>query len=195
MSSLANPEQDSFVGPVVELLDGRNVVAISADIDAYGLDSLGAFADKQVQVYLPERGQYKLADSVAPIACGQGYVIKRASNSSIPDLSSFGQVDDEVVAIAVETGWNLIGNPYGGRVSLADIDVQVGNKVAVPWLNAVDDSIVVDGIYSYLGEDWGGTNEYAAASGTTPAQLIPWIGYWVYINPSDSPVTLLIPKP
>ncbi len=189
------PEQSDLAGPQVELLDGRNVVAISADVDAYGLDSLAAFADKQVQVYLPERDQYKLADSVAPIATGMGYVIKRATNTSIPDLSSYGEIADEVVEIPVQTGWNLIGNPYGGRVSLADIDVQVGNNVAVPWLNAVDANIVVDGIYSYLGEDWGGTNEFSAASGTTPAQLIPWIGYWVYINPSDSPVTLLIPKP
>ncbi len=189
------PEQDALTGPEVELLDGRNVVAISADIDAYGLDSLGAFADKQVQTYLPDRDQYKLADSIGPITVGQGYVIKRAINASIPDLRGYGDVADDVVEIPVETGWNLIGNPYGGRVSLADIDVQVGNNVAVPWLNAVDDNIVVDGIYSYLGEDWGGINEYATASGTTPAQLIPWIGYWVYINPADSPVTLLIPKP
>ncbi len=189
------PEQGDLDGPQVELLDGRNVVAVSADIDAYGLDSLGAFADKQVQEYLPARDQFKLADSVGPIGKGRGYVIKRASNSSIPDLSSYGEETADVVEIPVEAGWNLIGNPYGGSVKLADIDVQVGNGVPVPWLNAVDSNIVVDGIYSYLGEDWGGTNEFASASGNAPAKLIPWIGYWIYVNPSDAAVTLLIPKP
>ncbi|WP_029917607.1 putative Ig domain-containing protein [Pelobacter seleniigenes] len=192
------PTSGSLEGPVVELLDGRNLVAVAADIDARALDSATAFGNKQVQGWLPDagpKGQFKLADSIGAIRSGNGYVIKRADSGTLPDLSGYGQITDEMIAVPVLPGWNLIGNPYGGAVALADIDVQVGSGIPVPWLNAVAENIVVDGIYSYLGEDWGGTNEFASAASAVPAQLIPWIGYWVYVNPSDDAVTLLIPKP
>ncbi len=77
------------------------------------------------------------------------------------------------MAVPVQPGWNLIGNPYGGAVDLADIDVQVGTGIPVPWLNAVAENIVVDGIYSYLGEDWGGTNEFASAASAVPGTIDP----------------------
>ncbi len=85
------PANGSLEGPIVELLDGRNLVAAAADIDARGMDSAAAFGNKQVQGWLPDagpKGQFKLADSIGAIRSGNGYVIKRADSGTLPDLSA-----------------------------------------------------------------------------------------------------------
>jgi len=95
----------------------------------------------------------------------------------------------------VTPGWNLIGNPYGGNIALADVEVRYGAADPVTWLAAVADNLVIDAVYSYLGEDWGDSNEFASAAGADPAVLIPWIGYWIYINPTAEDVSLIFTRP
>ncbi len=192
------PQTGDLPGPNVEMLNGRNVLGIAAAINAYALDALEAFGNKAVYRWNPDsgpNGSFKLADSGAPITSGEGYVLKKTSGGTLPDRSMYAEIDTQAHPIEVKTGWNLIGNPYRGQVALADIEVRVGDGAAVPWLTAVENNLVVDGIHSYLGEDWGGVNEFAGAGGNRPAQLVPWIGYWVYINPNAEPISLLVPKP
>lgn len=192
------PQSGDLPGPVVELLDGRNVIGMGADVNAYGLDALEAFDDKIVYRWIPDsgpNGSFKLADSGAPIVSGEGYVLKKAAGGTLPDRALYGEISDAVYAIQLKTGWNLISNPYGGAVDLREVDIRVGDGIAQDWLDAAANNVVIDAVYSYLGEDWGDTNEFASAGGSASAHLVPWIGYWVYLNPNEQPVSLLIPKP
>ncbi|MBN1958029.1 MAG: tandem-95 repeat protein [Desulfuromonadales bacterium] len=192
------PASGDLPGPIVELLDGRNVIGMVADINAYGLDALEAFEDKIVYRWIADsgpNGSFKLADTGAPIASGEGYVLKKAVGGTLPDRALYGEITEAEHEIQLNTGWNLISNPYGGRVDLRDVGVRVGAAAPQGWLDAVARNLVVDAVYSYLGEDWGDTNEFASAGGSASAYLIPWIGYWIYVNPNEEPVSLVIPKP
>ena len=192
------PQSGDLPGPVVELLDGRNVIGMGSDVNAYGLDALEAFDDKIVYRWIPDsgpNGSFKLADSGAPIASGEGYVLKKAAGGTLPDRSLYGEISDAIYEIQLKTGWNLISNPYGGAVDLRQVDIRVGDGAAQDWLDAAANNLVIDAVYSYLGEDWGDTNEFASAGGSISAHLVPWIGYWIYVNPNEQPVSLLIPKP
>ncbi|NOQ42499.1 MAG: hypothetical protein GQ563_08380, partial [Desulfuromusa sp.] len=192
------PQSGDLPGPVVELLNGKNVLGIAADINAYALDANEAVDDKIVYRWIPDsgpKGSFKLADSGAPITSGEGYVLKRASEITLPDLSIYGEISHPSYNIGLKSGWNLISNPYSGNVALADIEVQLGDAAPVLWLTAATNNLVVDGVYSYLGTDWGNSNEFASAAGTYSAILVPWIGYWIYVNPTEQDISLIIPKP
>ncbi len=192
------PQSGNLPGPTVELLNGKNVVGIASRIDAYALNATEAFNDGQVYRWESASGvsgQFELTDSGAPIAYGEGYVLKRGLDSTLADLSIYGEIADNVHEFQIKSGWNLISNPYGGNVSLADISVRLGTAVPVLWLTAAANNLVVDGVYSYLGTDWGNRNEFASAAGVDSAILVPWIGYWIYVNPTEQDISLLIPKP
>ncbi len=192
------PQNGDLAGPTVELLNGKNVVGIAARINADGLNANEVFTDSNVYHWVPSSGssgQFELAGSTAPVASGEGYVLKRGANATLEDLSVYGEITESVHEFQVSPGWNLISTPYNGNVSLADVEVRVGTDSPVPWLTAVANNLVVDGLYSFLGTDWGNTNEFSSASGADPAVLIPWLGYWIYVNPTDQDVSLIIPKP
>lgn len=191
------PQSGDLPGPTVELLNGKNVVGIAARINAYALNAPEAFNDDQVYRWIPDtgvNGQFELTSS-APIASGEGYVLKRGSDSTLVNLSVYGEITDQMHEFQVKPGWNLISNPYGGNVVLADIEVRLGDAVPVLWLTAATNNLLVDGVYSYLGTDWGNSNEFASAAGTDSAILVPLIGYWIYVNPTEQNISLIIPKP
>ncbi len=192
------PQSGNLAGPAVELLNGKNVVGVAARIDAYGLDEIETFNDDQVYRWVPESGlggQFTLVNSGAPVASGEGYVLKRGSSSTLVDLSIYGEITDNTHEFQVESGWNLISNPYGGNSPLMDVQVRLGDAVPVSWSVAVTNNLVVDALYSYLGTDWGNGNEFASAAGTNSAVMVPWVGYWIYVNPTAQEISLIVPKP
>lgn len=192
------PQSGDLDGPTVALLDGKNVIAISADVDNAALDSQGAFNVAQVYRWLPEEklnGSYQKVDDGGPVIVGEGYVLKRTADDTLPDLDGYGDIAATTHEIKVQPGWNLIANPYKGNVSLADVQVRHGGSAPVSWLTAVNSNFVVDGVSCYLGKDWGNSYAFESAAGPQSAVLTPWIGYWIYSNPTDQQLSLLIPKP
>ncbi|MDX2478874.1 MAG: hypothetical protein QNK24_00900, partial [Desulfuromusa sp.] len=192
------PQSGDLPGPAVGLLNGKNVLGIAVDINAYALDASEAFDDKIVYRWIPDsgpNGSYKLADSGAPISSGEGYVLKRASEMTLPNLGVYAEISTPTYEMPVKSGWNLISNPYGGNVALADVEIRLGDAAPISWLTAATNNLVVDAIYSYLGADWGNENEFASAVGTDSVFLTPWIGYWIYVNPTEQDISLIISKP
>ncbi len=192
------PVTGDLPGPVVELLAGHNMVGLSGNVDPYGLMTRDLLGVRQVYRWLPtakKDGAYEMVDSGAPVAAGEGYQLRRSTSNRLPDLRHYGEVATSYYEFNVSPGWNLIANPYGGNVLLEDIQVRTGEATPVDWLTAASQSLVVDSLFAYLGEDWGGGNEVTSAAGTNRAVLVPWIGYWVYVNPVNQPVSLLIPRP
>lgn len=136
-----------------------------------------------------------MVDRGAPVASAEGYQLRRMTSKTLPDLSAYGEVSADVYEFDVFAGWNLIANPYAGNVPLERMLVRYGDAVPLAWLAAATQGIVVDSLYSYLGDDWGKVNEVTTAAGTNKATLVPGIGYWIYVNPVNQPVSLLIPRP
>lgn len=192
------PAVEELPGPVVELLEGKNVIGTPAAIEDDSLDSATVFNVTQAYRWIPAdklNGSYEKIDSGGPVKAGEGYVLKRTVDNTMPSLDAYGEITSATYEIAVLPGWNLIANPYKGNVPLVDVQVQRGTESPQPWLTAAADNLLVDGVYYYLGVDWGNTNAFESAAGSNSAVLIPWIGYWIYVNPTDQPVKLLISRP
>ncbi len=192
------PQDGELAGPTIELLNGKNVIAVAANIDHATLDSQSAFNVSQAYRFIPATkltGNYEQVDRGGPVVCGEGYVLKRTPEGTLPDLEAYSDLPAATSQIQMQSGWNLIANPYKGNVALADIQVQQGNSAPVDWSTAVNSNLVVDGVYHYLGKDWGNTNAFQSAAGKQSAVLTPWIGYWFYINPTDQAISLLIQQP
>jgi len=192
------PQGNTLTGPTIELLDGKNVIGVAANVNSAGLDSKTAFNVTQAYRWIPAdklNGSYEQIDRGPTVMAGEGYVLKRTTDSTLPQFGSYGEISASSYEIQVKPGWNLIANPYKGNVALADVQVKLGTAPAVPWLTAADNNLLVDGIYYYLGKDWGNSNAFASAAGPNAAVLTPWIGYWIYLNPTTEPISLLISKP
>ncbi len=192
------PQNGDLPGPTVELLNGKNVLGVVADINAYALDANEVFNDSAVYRWNADpdsEGSFDLADSGAPMTSGEGYVLKRTEGMTLPDLGAYSEIGASSYEIPIKSGWNLISNPYGGNVRLADIKLRLGGAAPLLWLAAAEENLLVDAVYSYLGTDWGNKNEFSSAAGSVSATLIPWIGYWVYLNPTEQEASLVISKP
>jgi hypothetical protein len=192
------PAKGDLPGPVVELLSGHNMVGMVGNVNPHGLTTTQVLGIRQVYRWSPlakKDGAYVLVDSGAPLASGEGYQLRRVTSKTLPDLSAYGEVSADFYAFDIFSGWNLIANPYAGNVPLERVRVRLGDAAPLEWLTAAKQSIVVDSLYSYLGADWGGGNEVTTAAGTNKAILVPGIGYWIYVNPVNQPVSLLIPRP
>ncbi len=192
------PAMGDLPGPVVELLSGHNMVGLVGNLNPYGLTSTETLGVRQVYRWSPiakKEGTYVMVDSSAPVASGEGYQLRRATSTTLPDLSAYGEVSSDFYEFDVFAGWNLIANPFAGNVLLERVLVRSGDDAPLAWLDAATQGVVVDSLYSYLGEDWGGSNEVTTAAGTNKAILVPGIGYWMYVNPVNQPVSLLIPRP
>ncbi|MBW6509641.1 MAG: hypothetical protein K0A94_08885 [Desulfuromonadales bacterium] len=192
------PKAGDLPGPVVELLSGHNMVGIVGNLNPYGLTMTQTLGVRQVYRWSPlakKDGSFVMVDSGAPVASGEGYQLRRVTSKTLPDLSAYGEVNADVYEFEVSAGWNLIANPYAGNVPLERMLVRSGDAAPLAWLDAAAQRVVVDGLYSYLGDDWGRVNEVTTAAGSNKAILVPGIGYWIYVNPANQPVSLLIPRP
>ena len=192
------PQDGDLPGPTVELLNGRNLSGIAAAINGEGLNASQVFDGGNVYRWIAgggTEGAFELTGSGAPITSGEGYVLKRLADPTLTDFRVYSDISDSTYEIPVKPGWNLISNPYGGNVRLADVKLRVGGADPELWLDAAESNLLQDGIYSYLGTDWGDQNEFSSAVGEHTATLIPWIGYWIYLNPTEQEASLVIPKP
>ncbi|MFO7578513.1 MAG: putative Ig domain-containing protein [Pelovirga sp.] len=192
------PVSGDLPGPAVELLNGHNLIGIPGNIDPYALSAADVAYDNRLYRWHPDgadSGTFELVDAGAPVAAGEGYLFSRGAAATLAELRNYGQISNPVHEFVVTPGWNLIANPYGGSVALTQVQVRAGKSEPVDWLTAVSRKLIADGVTSYLGEDWGGRRELASAAGSDPARLVPWIGYWIYVEPTDQPISLLIPKP
>jgi hypothetical protein len=122
---------------------------------------------------------------------GEGYFVLKASDT-LPEHESLGEVLADQYAYELQSGWNIITNPYGGNVKLEDVLVQRNDETPVNWADAVTNGWLDNAIYYYEGPDWGGVYDFE----TTPeAVLVPWMGYWVHVNDGGNTYKLMMPKP
>ena len=201
------PAQEDLQGPQVEFLNGKNMVGALGDINPFLLSSNDAIGTNQAFRWtssdrknnsssrIESGGSYSRIDSGGPVMLGEGYVIKRTTDSFLPSMETFGENPALTYKIPVKTGWNLIANPYNGNVPLSKVMIQDGELEPISWVEAASRRMLVDGSYYYIGKDWGDDFVFESSDGEQGAILIPGIGYWIYVNSENESVSLIIPKP
>jgi hypothetical protein len=120
-------------------------------------------------------------ERVTTITPGKGIMILSYNTLSPTDAPPASTpVADASRTFALQTGWNLIGNPYEESVNLSDCDVTY-NSSTEDYLN-VDTIDCSSGCTpgNWIGNSvyiWNGS-DYDFTLGSS-AQLEPWKAYWI----------------
>jgi len=193
-ATIRYPSDGYIEGPRVYLLEGKNLVGLPRDLRNTNLDGQQAFGKSEAYRWDNSLSYFTEVVTQKPIKEGEGYFIAvNNSNSTLLEQSNYSDVPGVEYKITLNAGWNLISNPYAGNVMLSNVKIQRGNDTPVSWEEAVNRGWVVNALHYYEGEDWGDT--YSNISAEDGATLIPWVGYWLYLNATADVYSLIIPKP
>lgn len=131
--------------------------------------------------------QYYLEDIVMP---GLGYFLYSPADNIMLGIGGL-EIKETAYRVALQKGWNMIGNPYNKTILLRDISVKdnVTGEMR-SFVDAVKGGWIGNTVY-YLK---GGSYDFASFSDTPPASLEPWIGYWIYVG-AENGVEIIFRRP
>jgi hypothetical protein len=157
----------------------------------------GSDVGKPVTIYQWEFGSYSVPSMITEAT---GYFLYAAANSAVlsaTDPSGKLIKNIEVAATAVlplQTGWNIIGNPYLLPVLLKDTCISNGTGLPIPFASAVINGWIGNSIYSFDGIQYH-SDVYDDPLGISPpASLNSWNGYWLQVMAGGSNYSLVIPN-
>jgi hypothetical protein len=167
---------------------------VPADFTRYDMACTGDFGTGALCTYRTE----------LPPAIQQKFFIEAVlSDGAIATFSPDGAITgpridlltDAVFTVALRPGWNSITNPYRENIELSAVLVRQGTAVPVPWLTAAGNNWLNNALYDFTGSDAGRTSLAAHAGSMPDAMLVPWRTYWVFLNNTDAPCSLIFTKP
>ena len=188
---LRYPDTGYITGPEVRLITGYNMVGMPRDIGYDILDGSTAFGSASSYRWDADLGYYTDVTTAEPVKSGEGYFVKQESGT-LPELAEYGEITDTEFIYELKYGWNIISNPYAGNVRLLDINVRKGSDTEAPWTEATSNGWLTNAIYYFNGTDWGDTYGFETEPDAT---LVPWMGYWMYLEATDDTYYIVIPKP
>ena len=172
---------------------GLNLISAPYDYSGVPLDSLFGYTGVVLAAWQPVAAAYALtpAPPAEAMHLGHGYWVNLPAAVT---LSSAGTPADKThdFPIALQPGWNQIGDPFTTPVTLGNVGVSAGSGAAVPFNQAATASplLVSSLVYRYAPKQGTTAAGYVWVRGTESLQ--PGLGYWVYAYQA---VTLNIPHP
>lgn len=146
---------------------------------------LGSLVGTPVELYAwNSSGAFVNETNVVP---GYGYFLRTDKTDAVLNITGT-PVTNPNRAIPIQTGWNMIGNPYPAEVALLNTTVKnIGTGEVLTFAAAVSAGWVGNAVYNFNGStyDFVGFNE---------AVLKLWQGYWLAVS-GDGSYELIITKP
>jgi len=147
------------------------------------LGSLGVGGNAAVARWNPQDRQYHFFPDgfVNTLQAGEGFWL---FNGNLRDLTlpddRFEVPPTQTVAVPLEEGWNLIGNPFVFSTRWTDAQVASPDGTVRTVTEAAEQDLLRSTLYWYVPNeaDPSSVGRYEFASGLD-AQLLPWRGYWV----------------
>ncbi len=135
--------------------------------------------------YNPDSEAYDECDDIQDIRPGLGYWIISGSEFTL-SLDGWCTTEAYTYPLALEPGWNQIGNPFEEPVAWADVEAydSLGGGLVYTSVLSRDNTVTGQTLWAYAAD-----GRYVSAG-----RLRPFEGYWVK-NHTDHEVFLLIPSP
>ena len=135
--------------------------------------------------YNQDSEAYDECDDIQDIRPGLGYWVISGSELTL-SLDGWCTTEAYTYPLALEPGWNQIGNPFEEPVAWADVEAydSLGGDLVYASVLSQDNTVTGRTLWAY-----GGEGNYRSSS-----TLRPFQGYWVK-NHTDHEVFLLIPSP
>jgi kumamolisin len=176
------------VAPAALHTFGTGLQMISSPIDAtgYTLSQIFGVSTVKLATWDAAAAEYVVspaspADTFRP---GRGYWARLTSNTTLIDMGS-ALATSTPVALTLQAGWNLAGNPRTAALSARTLAVALNSGATLSVGAAGTAGILDTVIYAYQPGDTG-YEVIPISTGTIPA----YAGFWLY---SSSPCTLLFP--
>lgn len=139
-------------------------------------------------MWSPAITQYVTLSDPGPgaLQVGQGYWARFASATTLYDVGAKTSTA-KPFAIGLKTGWNMIGNPFEGPVSINTLVIVDAKGKSYDIATAAKAGLIASNLYSYP----AGSKAYtiqAVPGGTVDT----FLGYWIYASGNS---TLLVPPP
>ncbi|MBX3095536.1 MAG: hypothetical protein KF812_01615 [Fimbriimonadaceae bacterium] len=181
--------------PRLDLPVGANLVTLPYTFEDSSFDQvfgLQTGIDFQVFRFDPLADTFRPAESAER---GRGYWVVPTSDLGNYVLSNARQPNDMGrggASVTLQTGWNLIGNPYSYAVPLRELNAVYADDPGTVFSLAeiVSQGIVSSSLVSWDRSD-GGAGQLAYTS-TSTGTLLPHVGYWIYHN-GFQPIRLIFP--
>jgi hypothetical protein len=125
--------------------------------------------------------KYKFGPDVPPLGPGRGYWLKVTRDANVTLVGSCPPADQDY-RIHLEPGWNMIGTPFDGEISLATLRFQEGIGAQTSFEEAVTRGWIRSAVFGY-----SQTGGYG-----TVTSLQPWRGYWIKVLRADG-INIIFP--
>ncbi len=155
---------------------GRSISQLSVKLKESTLGSIKRWQDERYVETSP--------DSLKP---GAGYWLLGDASLNV-DLNNLTQNPwVNPVEISLQKGWNMVGNPWGWKISWKDVQVKGNAGPAVDFIGAVNDGRLGPTIQHW--QNLPRMDYYRDSSST----LLPMRSYWIFAN--EALVMTFNPKP
>ncbi|MCC6442463.1 MAG: S8 family serine peptidase [Armatimonadetes bacterium] len=116
------------------------------------------------------------------VPAGLGYWLDLKTGVEIPILVDGKPIEDQAYDLPLQSGWNLIGNPFTFPVDWSNVQVEYQGQ-SLTLTNAVSAGWLTRTLYRLVNSSYLGYN-------TPEGQLMPWEAHWVH---ALVPCTLVVP--
>lgn len=134
-------------------------------------------------IYQPATGEYAFTPSTPAdtIRAGAGYWVNLNADATIYNVG-IQPSTDKPVYISLQTGWNMIGDPFDDAIPLSQ--VQFETRGATRSYSTAKSENLTSALYTYPAG--------ATAYQTETNALQPFAGYWIWAKQAS---TLIVPAP
>lgn len=161
---------------------GMQMLSVTRDYRSVGLRAALSDDSHLMAVWDPVQGQYGMHTDLHP---GGGYWVRFSQSTDLYD-AGVPMPSDKPCAIALQSGWNMIGDPFPTAVSVAGLQVQDGGGAQSSFSQAVSSGLLGGTLYAYP----TGASQYQVIG--VDGSLSPFAGEWIY---AYRPCTLLVSSP
>ncbi|MEA3403642.1 MAG: hypothetical protein U9R79_20530 [Armatimonadota bacterium] len=117
---------------------------------------------------LPGESKYAIWPRTEPVAPGRGYWLRIFDDVNL-SLQGVQEPQERPVVVPLKVGWNMIGPPRTEPVEVASLQFAAEGEAAVDYAEAVERTIIQEGIFGYSSEE----------GYTIEETLRPFAGYWI----------------
>jgi hypothetical protein len=169
--------------PVTSLGTGLQLFSLPYSYPGVSLDTVLGYTGVKLAVWKPASLAYAVTPNAPAnqIVLGQGYWV-RAPNTVSVTLAGIPAPTNAPFVIALQAGWNMIGDPFTSSVSVSNLKF-AGETQTFAQATGSGSPLIGSTLYDYD----TGSNSYEAAS-----TLSPEVGYWIYAYSSTD---LDVPPP
>ena len=170
----------TVIAPLHTFPAGLQMLSVTEDYARVGLGGALSDSSHTLMAWNPATSVYDIRTDLHP---GSGYWVRMSKATDLYDTGTLAPTGTPF-SIALQPGWNMIGDPFPTAVALSSLTVRDAIGTQGTFTQAVSGGVVSGTLYAYP----AGSTQYQQVG--QDGSLTPFNGYWIY---AFRACTLLVP--